>query len=69
METIQALMQQSLGVGVGMMVGSLIVLGIRKQRGNTEGLIGGSVIVTSGVIGFVCLAVMMLITWIGGWIS
>ena len=66
METIQALMQQSLGVGVGMMVGSLIGLGIRKQRGNTEGLIGSSVIVTSGVIGFVCLAVMMLITWIGG---
>ena len=66
METIQALMQQSLGVGVGMTIGSLIGLGIRKTRGNTEGLIGGSVIITAGVIGFVCMAVMMLITWIGG---
>lgn len=66
METIQALIQQSLGVGVGMAIGSLLGLGIRKSRGNVEGLIGGSVFITSGVIGFVCMAVMMLITWIGG---
>ena len=34
METLQALIQQSLGVGVGMAIGSLLGLGIRKSRGN-----------------------------------
>jgi hypothetical protein len=66
METIQQLMQQSLGVGVGMTVGSLIGLSVRKRRGKGEGLIGGSVFVTAAAIGAVCMAVMMLITWIGG---
>lgn len=68
MESIQVLMQQSLGVGVGMTIGSLIGLGIRKSRGNSEGLLGGSVIVTSAAIGAACMAFMMLITWIGGMI-
>jgi hypothetical protein len=48
-----------------MTVGSLLGLGIRKRRGNSEGLIGGSVFVTSAVVGAVCMAIMMLITWIG----
>lgn len=60
------LMQQSLGVGVGMTIGSLLGLGIRKSRGNSEGLIAGSVLVTSAAVGAVCMAVMMFITWIGG---
>jgi hypothetical protein len=65
MDTIQQLMQQSLGVGVGMTIGSLIGLSFRKRKGNTEGLIGGSVFVTAALIGAVCMAIMMLINWIG----
>jgi hypothetical protein len=66
MDTIHQLMQQSLGVGVGITAGSLIGLGIRKKRGNSEGLIAGSVLVTAAIIGAVCMGVMMLITYIGG---
>lgn len=66
METINQLMQQSVGVGAGIALGSLIGLGIRKKRGKGEGLIGGSVIVTSAVFGMVAMAMMMLMTYLWG---
>lgn len=65
-ETINQLMQQSVGVGAGIAIGSLIGLGVRKKRGKTEGLVGGSVIVTSAVFGMVAMGVMMLMTYIWG---
>ena len=47
METLHQLMQQSVGVGAGMALGSAVGFGIRKHRNGTgEGLIGGSVFVT-----------------------
>ena len=66
METINQLMQQSVGVGAGIALGSMVGFGIRKRSGKTEGLIGGSVLVTSAVAGMVAMSVMMLIKYIGG---
>ncbi len=67
MEVIQALIQQSAGVGVGIAFGSAVGFGLRKKRlGNSEGLISGSVFVTSAVCGSVAMAVMMAITYVGG---
>jgi hypothetical protein len=66
METINQLMQQSVGVGAGIAFGSMGGFGIRKRAGKTEGLIGGSVLVTSAVAGMVAMSVMMLIKYIGG---
>ncbi len=67
METINALMQQSAGVGAGIAFGSAVGFGLRKKRtGSSEGLISGSVFVTSAVCGIVAMAVMMAITYVGG---
>jgi hypothetical protein len=67
METIQALMQQSAGVGAGIAFGSAVGFGLRKKRlGSTEGLISGSVFVTSAICGLIAMAAMMAITYIGG---
>ncbi|CUH53727.1 hypothetical protein [Shimia marina] len=65
METIHALMQQSAGVGAGIALGSAVGFGLRRKRsGSSEGLIGGSVFVTSAVCGIVAMGVMMLITYV-----
>lgn len=67
METVQALMQQSAGVGAGIALGSAVGFGIRKKRtGSGEGLVAGSVFVTSAVCGMVAMGVMMLITYLFG---
>lgn len=66
LETINQLMQQSVGVGAGIALGSLVGLGIRKKRGNGDGLVGGSVIVTSALFGMVAMAVMMLMKYLWG---
>lgn len=66
METINQLMQQSVGVGAGIAFGSMVGFSLRKRAGKTEGLIGGSVLVTSAVAGMVAMSVMMLIKYIGG---
>ena len=67
MDTIQALMQQSAGVGAGIAFGSAVGFGLRKKRlGSAEGLISGSVFVTSAVCGLVAMAAMMAITYVGG---
>ena len=65
METLHALMQQSAGVGAGIALGSAAGFGLRKKRlGSTDGLIAGSVFVTSAVCGIVAMGVMMLITYV-----
>lgn len=65
METLHALMQQSAGVGAGIALGSAVGFGVRKKRlGSTDGLIAGSVFVTSAVCGIVAMGVMMLITYV-----
>ncbi len=67
METINTLMQQSAGVGAGIAFGSAVGFGLRKKRtGSSEGLISGSVFITSAVCGIVAMAVMMAITYVGG---
>ncbi|SMP31924.1 hypothetical protein [Shimia sagamensis] len=67
METIQALIQQSAGVGAGIAFGSAVGFGLRKMRlGNSDGLISGSVFVTSAVCGLVAMAAMMAISYVGG---
>lgn len=66
MGELQQLMQGSLGVGLGVSVGCLLGLSVRKRKGNTEGLIGGSVFVTSAAFGAAAMAAMMLFKWIGG---
>ena len=66
METIQALMQQSAGVGAGIAFGSAVGFGLRKKRlGSSDGLIAGSVFVTSAICGIVAMTVMMAITYVG----
>lgn len=65
METLHTLMQQSAGVGAGIALGSAVGFGLRKKRlGSTDGLIAGSVFVTSAVCGIVAMGVMMLITYL-----
>ncbi|GAA6207564.1 hypothetical protein NBRC116601_08570 [Cognatishimia sp. WU-CL00825] len=65
MGELQQLMQASLGVGVGITVGTAIGLGFRKRSGKTEGLIGGSVFVTAAACGALAMGAMMLFKWIG----
>jgi len=65
METLHILMQQSAGVGAGIALGSAVGFALRKKRlGSTDGLIAGSVFVTSAVCGIVAMGVMMLITYV-----
>lgn len=66
MGELQQLMQGSLGVGVGTTIGILLGLGFRKRAGKTEGLIAGSVFITSAACGALAMAAMMLFKWIGG---
>ncbi|MEP2532536.1 hypothetical protein [Shimia sp.] len=67
METLQILIQKSVGVGAGISIGTAIGLLIRRHKsGNTNNLIGGSIFVTAAVFGMVAMAVMMLITYLGG---
>lgn len=66
METINHLIQQSVGVGAGIALGSAVGFGIRKHRtGSGEGLIGGSILVTSAVCGMVAMGAMMIFVWLG----
>ena len=58
------LLVKSAGAGLGVFLGSLIGLGLRKRGGKTEGLIAGSVLLTSLVAGLLGLSVMMLVTYL-----
>ncbi|GAA6178719.1 MULTISPECIES: hypothetical protein [unclassified Shimia] len=67
METIHALMQQSAGVGAGIALGSAVGFGIRKSRtGSSDGLLAGSVFVTSAICGIAAMSVMMVMTYVFG---
>ncbi len=57
---------QSAGAGIGVFVGCLIGLSIRKRGGKSEGLIGGSVVLTSTVAGVLGLISMMVFTYLSG---
>jgi len=49
------------GIGVGITLGLFIGLSIRKKRGNAEGLIGGSVVLTSLAAGVAAMAFSALV--------
>ncbi len=61
---IAQLVQASAGAGIGVFVGCLIGLSMRKRAGKTDGLLGNSVLLTSSAAGGAALGVMMLITYL-----
>ena len=61
---IQLLVQQSAGAALGVFVGCLIGLSLRKRAGKTGGLMGGSVILTSSAAGGAALLAMMAISYL-----
>ncbi|MCA0919835.1 hypothetical protein [Pseudooceanicola nanhaiensis] len=63
---IVSLAMQSLGVGIGVFVGILIGLGMRKRKGNVEGLLAGSVVLTALAAGALAMAVMMALKYVSG---
>ncbi|WP_286173861.1 hypothetical protein [Rhodobacter sp. NTK016B] len=65
MALLQYLFLKSAGVGVGVFLGTMIGLGLRRSKGKTEGLVRGSVALTALVAGLLGLVVMMFITWMG----
>ncbi len=65
METINALMQQSAGIGAGVTLGALLGLSVAKKRGNTKVLVADSVFITAALVGFLAMAVHMLVTYLG----
>lgn len=54
-----ALLVQSAGAGVGVFLGTLIGLSVRRRAGKTGGLLAGSVLLTAAAAGLLALAVMM----------
>lgn len=60
-----ALAISSAGVGVGTFIGALIGLGLRQRKGNSEGLIAGSLLLTSLVVASGAMGLMMVMkaTW------
>ena len=56
---LQQLVLDSAGAAIGVFVGVLIGLGVRKRKGNTEGLLGGSVLLTASAAAGLALLVMM----------
>ncbi|MCR8546966.1 hypothetical protein M4578_03930 [Salipiger sp. P9] len=61
---IQQLAIQSLGAGVGVFIGVLIGLSIRKRKGRTDGLLGGSVFVTASAAAGLAMIVMMAMKYL-----
>lgn len=52
---------KSAGIAIGTALGVGLGLEIRKRRGNTEGLIGGSVIMTTFVLAMIVLVLGMIV--------
>ena len=61
---IQQLAIDSLGAGIGVFLGVLIGLGIRRRKGKTEGLLGGSVLLTASAAAGLAMLVMMMLKYI-----
>lgn len=61
---IAELVQSSAGAAIGVFLGCLIGLGLRKRSGKTEGLLNGSVLLTASAAGGAALVVMMLVTYL-----
>ncbi|EPX85025.1 hypothetical protein [Salipiger mucosus] len=57
------LARQSAGAGLGVFIGVLIGLSIRRRKGKTEGLISDSVPLTAAAAGGLALLAMMAFTW------
>ncbi len=55
-----ALAMASAGVGVGTFIGALIGLGMRQRKGNSEGLIAGSVLLTSLAVAVGAMGLVMI---------
>ncbi|GGG61396.1 hypothetical protein GCM10011415_04350 [Salipiger pallidus] len=60
---IQQLALQSSGAAIGVFLGLLIGLTLRKRKGRTEGILAGSVLVTASAGAGLALIVMMAITY------
>ena len=60
------LVLQSSAPAIGVFIGVLIGLFVRKQSGKTEGLLKGSVLLTAGAAGLMSLAVMVTINLMMG---
>ncbi|MGV6811036.1 MAG: hypothetical protein ACWA47_02215 [Brevirhabdus sp.] len=56
----------SSGIGIGVAIGLFIGLSIRKSRGNTEGLINGSVLLTAAFAGIAVMVVSGLVKTVMG---
>ncbi|MCA0960640.1 hypothetical protein [Salipiger bermudensis] len=61
---IQQLAIDSLGAGIGVFLGVLIGLGIRRRKGKTEGLLGGSVLLTASAAAGLAMLVMMMLKYV-----
>ncbi|SNR41451.1 hypothetical protein [Puniceibacterium sediminis] len=59
------LFAKSAGVGVGIFIGCLIGLSIRKGKGQSGMLVGGSVLLTAVVAAALATAAMMFFTYLG----
>lgn len=65
METINTLIQQNVGVGAGVALGSAVGFGLRKRAGKSAQLIAGSVLVTAAVCGMVGMSIAMFVSYLG----
>ncbi|MEO0402572.1 MAG: hypothetical protein AAF214_09375 [Pseudomonadota bacterium] len=61
-----SLLIQSAGAGVGAFIGVLIGVTARKRKGNTEGLLARSPLLTAAAAGLAALLTMMLIKYFTG---
>ncbi|WP_353472634.1 hypothetical protein PVT71_01020 [Salipiger sp. H15] len=60
---LQQLVLQSAGAAIGIFLGVLIGFGMRKRKGNTEGLLAGSVLLTATAAGGLALVALTAIRY------
>ncbi|QFT63349.1 hypothetical protein SAMN05421853_10343 [Roseivivax halotolerans] len=63
-ELLAFLLVKSAGAGIGVAIGAFIGLVVRARNGNTQGLIRGSVTLTSMIVGGVALLAMMVFNYV-----
>ncbi|WP_417722981.1 hypothetical protein [Salipiger sp.] len=61
------LAMQSAGAGIGVFLGTVIGLSMRRDKSRTSGLLGGSVVLTALAAGLLAMAVMMVIKYFTAW--